>query len=234
MLRTTFISDLHGQYQRLKLPGGDLLLCCGDILSSSKSQKQTVQQISDFCQWLNNQSYSVKIFVAGNHDLIFEAEKDAVKTIVSQYSQIYYLLFEHVELNINGIPLKIFGGPYYQYYYSQVKQCFKLTEEKRIEILNKIDPDTDIIITHGPPKGFCDISNQGNSCGCQNLVGKIIEIKPRLCAFGHIHEAGGIQANDQTWFINASIMEVGFHTDYVNVQTTQITRNWVIEPNLLE
>lgn len=52
----------------------------------------------------------------------------------------------------------------------------------------KIPANTDILITHGPPKGHGDTSDQGVSCGCEELLARIKVLKPALHIFGHIHE----------------------------------------------
>lgn len=67
-----------------------------------------------------------------------------------------------------------------------------------------IPPDTDILITHGPPYGFADKTYGGLSVGCEELIKVIDVIKPKVHVFGHIHEGYGIARNDHTVFINAS------------------------------
>jgi Icc-related predicted phosphoesterase len=59
-----------------------------------------------------------------------------------------------------------------------------------------IQPGTDIVITHGPPKYIRDFSSYSRfaaSDGCQYLRHAICRVKPKLHCFGHMHRAYGIQ-----------------------------------------
>lgn len=70
-----------------------------------------------------------------------------------------------------------------------------------------IPKDTDILITHQPPAHYFD----GNY-GCEVLLKRIQQIKPRLHLFGHIHMQGrkrgfGTKEDDleSTEFLNAAM-----------------------------
>jgi predicted phosphodiesterase len=71
-LKITFISDTHGKHNLLNkdLPGGDILIHAGDFMNSGY-EFQTKQL--NFLEWFNKINiYTDKIFIAGNHDRIFE------------------------------------------------------------------------------------------------------------------------------------------------------------------
>ena len=55
------ISDLHGYHPELK--GGDILLIAGDLTASDKAYQHDA-----FMEWLIEQDYRYKIYIAGNHD----------------------------------------------------------------------------------------------------------------------------------------------------------------------
>lgn len=73
-----------------------------------------------------------------------------------------------------------------------------------------IAPDTDVLITHGPPQGICDQTVRGDLVGCQDLLEAIERIKPKLHVFGHIHEAYGDFKSKSTTFVNASSCDLGY------------------------
>ena len=54
-----------------------------------------------------------------------------------------------------------------------------------------IPEDADIVICHGPPRGMLDLSYDRNNvlefCGDKSLLNRVIEVKPKLMLFGHIH-----------------------------------------------
>jgi Icc-related predicted phosphoesterase len=57
-------------------------------------------------------------------------------------------------------------------------------------------PEIDIMVTHGPPYGILDSvagvsQRMQSSVGCQHLLRAVKRCKPRLHAFGHIHEGWG-------------------------------------------
>jgi Icc-related predicted phosphoesterase len=67
--------------------------------------------------------------------------------------------------------------------------------------------DTDVLITHGPPMGIRDLCANGERVGCEDLLQAIISIKPRIHAFGHIHEGQGTTRVDKTIFVNACCLD---------------------------
>ena len=79
-----------------------------------------------------------------------------------------------------------------------------------------IDDDVDVIITHGPPKGILDLSEDRNGCleycGDKSLLNRVKEVKPKLVLFGHIHNARNI--------VNTGIRKIyGLETIFSNATT---------------
>ena len=75
---------------------------------------------------------------------------------------------------------------------------------------NLIPHGTDVLITHGPPKGHGDLTanHWGNeSVGCEDLLYRINDVKPKISIFGHIHNGYGITTNGVTSFHNVSICD---------------------------
>ena len=54
---------------------------------------------------------------------------------------------------------------------------------------HRIPIDTDVLITHTPPRYHLDIN-----LGCLSLLKEIWRVKPRLHVFGHIHSGHGREA----------------------------------------
>ncbi|KAJ4396530.1 hypothetical protein N0V93_000750 [Gnomoniopsis smithogilvyi] len=56
----------------------------------------------------------------------------------------------------------------------------------------KMDPDVDLVFTHGPPEGILDDYGTSTSLrGCQDLLEAVASSRPRLHCFGHNHAAWG-------------------------------------------
>ncbi|CAL5970875.1 Calcineurin-like_phosphoesterase [Hexamita inflata] len=233
-LHITCISDMHGEYNRLNLPGGDLLICAGDSQLFLENCEQTLNDGLQFCEWLNKQEYTQKIFVAGNHDLVFEKYDQQIRHALINYPSVKYLRNEQINIEINGTQLQIFGSPLYVYRQTKKLQFFISNEESRSNIVNNIPENTDILITHGPLYGICDQNSKGVSCGCQILKQAINKIKPKLHVFGHIHESQGIIKQESTNFINAAVMLVGECCYYSTTPLHHTTFKWCPQNNIIE
>ena len=200
MKRITFISDTHTKHDMLNLPGGDILIHAGDLMNSGYS----ANEIHYFLSWLEKQDYEEIIFIAGNHDIMFESSPHNVDEILSNYPIVTYLKDGWVK--IDGI--KIYGSPWQPEFYNwafNLPRGGKELEEK----WSKIPNDVDILITHGPPQGHLDTSgppyNQPN-LGCELLRIAVDKIKPKIHVFGHIHGGAGYKTENETLFINAAVL----------------------------
>jgi len=64
----------------------------------------------------------------------------------------------------------------------------------------------DLLITHGPPKGFGSFTKFGRDIGCNVLLTHVQRVKPTIHLFGHVHDSYGIYADDYTTYINAALL----------------------------
>lgn len=197
----TFISDTHTKHIELngQLPGGDLLIHSGDIMNSGYKN----QEIHDFCKWFEVQDYKHKIFIAGNHDRMFENNPLESNTIINNYDVTYLQDSEYV---IDGV--KLYGSPWQPWFHNWAfnlpKDGWELEQKWK-----DIPEDTDILITHGPPQDHLDISGTPYNephLGCELLRVKVDEQPPKIHVFGHIHGSYGYKFDNGTHFINASVL----------------------------
>lgn len=200
-MRITTISDTHTKHTELNgyLPGGDILIHAGDI-----SNKGSNYDINDFCEWFDSiDNYNTKIFIAGNHDFGFENRKEEVSQIVASYNTIQYL--EDNWISVNGI--KVWGSPWQPEFYNWAFNLPRNGVELQ-EKWNMIDDDTDILITHGPAWGYCDmVIGMNKNLGCELLTNRILGFKPKIHICGHIHSGYGYKTNGNTHFVNASVLD---------------------------
>jgi Icc-related predicted phosphoesterase len=76
-----------------------------------------------------------------------------------------------------------------------------------MEKWNLIPKDVDILVTHGPAFGKLDYVPYSNmNVGCEELIKRVNEIKPKINVFGHIHEGYGYVFDGNTHFINAAVL----------------------------
>lgn len=186
------ISDLHGSYPELQ--GGDLLIVAGDLTA-----RDTVKQHQDFYNWMWSQKYKRVVYIAGNHDGNIPG---------SGCESIYYLCDSGCDfegLNIWGTP----WTPEFCNWHFMLPRGRQLKEK-----WDKIPYNTDILVTHGPPLGILDETDntyfRAERVGCADLRDAVDRIQPRLHVFGHIHHGHGqmLLKNDRrdTICVNAAIM----------------------------
>ncbi len=207
-MRITHISDTHNKHNKLngKLPGGQLLIHSGDFTSIGRKH-----EVEKFIEWFDKQDYTHKVFIAGNHDLVFDKEvlyhdKAAhfehkvfeelpadgkpdwlVELLNNLPDSVYYL--ENSSIQLEGI--NIWGSPHSPSF--GYGWAFNKDRGADInEIWSGIPMNTDIVITHTPIYGYNDrAANTNQNVGCADLYHRLKEVNPHLHFCGHIHEAYG-------------------------------------------
>lgn len=205
----TFISDTHSKhaYCTADLPGGDILIHSGDMSSVGYEH-----ELHAFLKWFSKQKYEHKVFIAGNHDWIFERNPARAQQILSDYPDVIYLQDSSVELQ----GLKIYGSPWQPAFHDWAFNLPRNGEELR-EKWDAIPDDTDILITHGPPHQVLDyVIWSQSSAGCERLQPRVFELQPLIHSFGHIHSAGIRELTNitKTVFINASVLDERYDYRY--------------------
>ncbi len=190
LLQLVVISDTHGMHNNLEIPEGDVLIHAGDITMRGK-----LDEARAFDRFLGGLPHRHKIVIAGNHDFCFEQQPEAARKVITQA---IYLEDEAVE--IEGV--RFWGSPWQPWFFDW---AFNLHRGVPIrEKWDLIPGDTDVLITHGPPLGFGDVTARGEPVGCEELIKAVERVRPRLHLFGHIHEDYGTWESDGTTFVNAS------------------------------
>ena len=191
IMRIVCLSDTHNCNQQIAVPDGDVLIHAGDATIQG-----TMDEIVLFNKWFSTLPHKYKIFIAGNHDWLFETNLNLAKSLLDK--SIIYLQDSSLEIE----DLKIYGSPWQPWFFNW---AFNLPRGKAlIEKWKLIPKDTDILITHGPPFGILDFPPNGFSVGCENLRERIEEIRPKLHVFGHIHYSYGTIEKFGVRFVNAS------------------------------
>lgn len=197
-MKITFISDTHGKHRELneQLPGGDVLVHCGDISNVGR-----LSEIENFLKWFEQQDYDHTIFIAGNHDFGFQNPDPAIHNAITDLLDSYAVTYlQDSSVTINGI--KFYGSPWTPEFNNW---AFNMTAEQLKEKWVSIPEDTDVLITHGPPKGILDVTREGLSVGDPALTQALSRVRPAIHAFGHIHEDYGTRIFEEgNVCINAS------------------------------
>ena len=224
------ISDLHNKQSALNLPSGDILAVAGDMTATG-----SYKELNDFANFLSKEKPKFKkiVTVAGNHDLTFDREFypkhgdkhhnpildcEKARAIFLNNKAITYLEDEQTELD----NVKIWGSPWIPPIGPWAFTVYSDAHEQ--EMFQKIPENTDILITHTPPRDILDIfSNQVyfedpetkeqkmeiklENFGSKVLMDRVEVVKPKVHVFGHIHNCSGWLEKDGVVFINASVMD---------------------------
>ena len=177
-----WIGCCHGHFP--KLEGGDLLIVTGDLTAGDLHI-----EYQNFFQWLKNQNYKKKIFIAGNHD---NRLTDFYCTD-EELNHFEYLCDSGTEFE----NLRIWGSPWTKTFPGMNPKCKAFTVDTEEELAEKwalIPEDVHILITHTPPYGILDgidiedgsFFHVGSKTLFQNWDGGL-----KLHIFSHIHEGYG-------------------------------------------
>jgi Icc-related predicted phosphoesterase len=194
------VSDTHERHDHFEIPPSDLLVHAGDM-----TMMGNLEALKDFHGWcvrlLNAGIVKKVIAIAGNHDFLFEREPELARSI---FQSISYL--EDSGEEWEGI--RFHGTPWQPWFHDW---AFNLrTEDELRRKFAMIPEKTDVLISHGPPRGILDRTIEGLSVGSTSLLDRILQVKPKLVIFGHIHEGYGMLEQDGIRFVNASNCDVRY------------------------
>lgn len=201
------LSDTHCLHDELKIPKVDMVIHSGDF-SNSNNRAINSNEVVNFIDWFSELPIKYKILVAGNHDVSIENRLILPSNIRAK--GIFYL--ENSEVEIEGI--KIWGSPITPSFGNN--WAWNMKRHKIHAVWEQIPLDTDIIITHGPPKGILDLNQDLEMCGCTSLLKVIKKINPIFSFFGHVHsnqncDNSGIRkiSSLRTMFSNGAVVKDG-------------------------
>lgn len=183
------ISDTHNT--KPELPPGEIIIHAGD-----STQSGTLQEFQATIDWLDSFPHRHKVLIGGNHDLLLDSKiedhQDSAGRSPINWRSVIYLENKDVTLRCTGgRQIQIYGSPLtpqhgnWAFQYPRNHDVWQGT----------VPLDTQILVTHGPPKGHLDLGS-----GCDFLLNELWRVKPQLHVFGHIHAGYGqewIQFDDQ-------------------------------------
>lgn len=198
----------------------DVMIHSGDA-TNVYNPLSNFQEMKSFIDWYSRIQIKNKIYIAGNHDT--SVERKMITHQDFKDAGIIYLQLE--EVIIDGI--KFFGSPYTPTYGDW---AFMKKRGKLHDVYTNIPDDTDVLISHGPPKSMLDLSyDRGNNiemCGCKELWNHIY-YRPNIkyVLYGHIHSFKdiintGVRVVNGVTYSNASVVndgKFGMLTSYGNI-----------------
>ncbi|KAL8786456.1 MAG: hypothetical protein Q9213_002772 [Squamulea squamosa] len=182
------ISDTHGTQP--PLPPGDLLLHAGDL-----TKWGSFSEIQAQLTWLSAQPHTHKAIIAGNHDLLLDPnfrnkhperwiealraaqpnEKQTTEEHITaedlNWGEVIYLQNTSTTLTFGERIITVYGSPL------TPQHGLSAFQHPRVQDVwtSTIPPNTDILLTHGPPWGHLDGIKKS---GCPFLAQEIARSRP--------------------------------------------------------
>lgn len=203
------ISDLHGQLPQiaecdLLLIGGDICPCRFGLGRMSHDEIATHQAFwlrDTFRPWLEEQPAKHVVATWGNHDWIGEVAPERAPDLP------WHML---CDAGIELLGFKIYGTPWQPRFFDW---AFNADENVLEQKWAAIPDDTDILVLHGPPHGYGDLApaykgirDEMEHTGSPSLKKRIMDIKPQLAIFGHIHGGYGVYKENDVVMANVSVV----------------------------
>ncbi|KAJ5315731.1 hypothetical protein N7476_006038 [Penicillium atrosanguineum] len=230
--RFVCVSDTHGYTPSeagFKLPAGDVLIHAGDL-----TNKGTMSELRRTMDWISKADFEIKLIVAGNHDITLDSEfyaqhgqgfhgdqledpRKCTEFITRSTPSVVLLQHQAAVIRLDRADgpktsFKVFGSPYCQF---QGKWAFGYESSKAKALWDPIPLDTDIIVTHTPPRSHCDQKPNGTFVGCDALRQALSRVRPPLAVCGHVHEGRGYERI--RW--QPALIKIGLDADGVDFVT---------------
>ena len=136
-------SDTHGMHRDLSIPENtDILICAGDVVSDFQENG-----LSDFFDWFSSCPAQLRLFVPGNHEIIFDLCPEEARQLIPAN----ITLLKDCGIEYDGIT-------FYAISSRMIQQMQWLGGECDLPY------KTDFLITHIPPKGILDEGTGSEIC----------------------------------------------------------------------
>lgn len=222
-LRVVHISDTHLLHSpnQLAIPDGDILIHSGDFAQARwfnalpTHGSENERQLDGFLEFLRSLPHRRKVFVCGNHEVMFM--RSGWRTIQRKLGDdVIYL--QDWGVDIDG--LRIYGSPW-----NRTNGAYGASQRYRESAWRKIPNGTDVVVTHMGAQGVLDQCYRkgkgpraGHTCGvcgkahpdsvhegCSALGQEVARAGASVHLFGHSHECNGTQEVGSVLCVNSAM-----------------------------
>jgi len=203
-LRLAVTSDLHGHLPAV--PACDVLVIAGDITPATQHDVEFQARWLDdaFRRWLEAVPAQRIVGIAGNHDFVFERAAELVP------ADLPWTYLQDTGATIGGA--RFWGSPWTPWFFDWAFNAPRDDSEEAF-LAGRYAPvpdDTDVLVVHGPPAGYGDLTARGARVGSAALLHLVDRVRPALAAFGHIHEARGTWTRASSVLANVSAVDLHY------------------------
>ncbi|KAL5118076.1 hypothetical protein ACEQ8H_004063 [Pleosporales sp. CAS-2024a] len=206
-IRVVCISDTHTHIPE-HVPAGDLLIHAGDMTNAG-----SVAEIQRQVDWLASLPHKEIVVISGNHDTYLDPRtrpslSEEERRGAVDWRRVHYLQHRRLSLGIEAeasgassahTPLlaedrrkrriRIYGAPQIPVCGPMSTHAFQYPRDQDAWS-GTVPEDTDILVTHTPPKFHGDLALP-TGLGCDHLLAEVRRVKPTLHVFGHVHWGAG-------------------------------------------
>jgi Icc-related predicted phosphoesterase len=203
-VRIVATADWHGEFPDWiggGLPKGDVLVIGGDVMPVHNHNRQFQAEWfrEHFIPHLASLAlrFEAVVWVAGNHDFALQDSPELTLGLPDGIFSLEDSSYWHGSTHFYGSP---WSGRFGNW-------AFMDEEDGLAKRYALIPEDVDVLISHGPPYGLCDLTDGGEHVGSIALLERIAQMQPQIVITGHIHEAYGESMIGPTTIMNVSLMD---------------------------
>lgn len=197
---------------KVAVPDGDILVHAGDLCSTG-NLRETAKELFELSKY--RAKFKHILFTPGNHDHLFQRSPGIAEQMCKD-NGVDLLLDSGITID----DIRFYGSPW-QIEFN--RWAFNLPQGEELKAKwDMIPDDTQVLITHSPPKGVLDHIVRFNNrtgeyiteqLGCPDLYNRILELKElKASIFGHIHYGSGQETHDGIIYTNASTCDEDYYT----------------------
>ena len=204
------ISDLHGRLPTVE--GCDVLVIAGDVCghpggrpgSFWDCRAQAKWLGDEFRAWLDTVPATHVVATWGNHDFVAQRHPDLVPR------DLPWTLLVDAGATVAGV--RFWGSPWSPWFHDWAFNAPAGDDAETFlrDRWARGPDDTDVLLVHGPPRGYGDRTADGRRTGSASLLERIEAVRPRLSLHGHIHEDRGRWAVGPTTVANVSVLDLDY------------------------
>jgi hypothetical protein len=173
-IKIVTISDVHLQWEKLKIPDCDILISAGDYGLKGHTR------VYDYHEWLAGQPAKVVLSIFGNNEKYRKIYFDSKKPEIEDIAPGIIHFISDGPVNIENLKIYCLSWA-------------SLDPNSQQARFPSIPQDTQILITHEPPYGILDFSeSDGRHVGSRALLERIKQLPDlMLHIYGHAHGSHG-------------------------------------------
>lgn len=213
------ISDTHSLFHN-ELHDGEILILTGDATIGGHPAEYIM--LND---WLGKFDHKHKILVLGNHDLDYFTEHGCDPIVEVRKLITNAKVASHADGFFNIMGINFYAREWFYPHtwdYRLKKEFSDIDDDPVYKIPTPLPMNgLDVLLTHGPARGHCDIFGTGSL----KILQEIKEKKPKLHLFGHIHSQYGVSlesSNDNSKNGNDNFLTILINSSSVCEDSSKI------------